>query len=520
MKRKLDIKWVVLLVVFIVVIVAAVLLNNKEMTANIVGGSLVPDNGDLKINWEKYPTKEITLEEPLTITQSGTYYLTGSLKDGSIVVSPNYDGVVKLVLDNVTINNSEGPAISCTSGDDLVIELVGENYLQDGSKYSSEYDQDVTGAIYSKADLTFQGEGSLNITANYQDAIVGKDDLKFNGGKYIIKSADDGIRGKDSVYIVNGYFAIESTADAIKSTNETDIGKGFVLIENGNFEIVSGAKGIKAINNIVIQDGEYTLSTYDDAIHSNSYVGIINGKITIDAKDDGIHANRELIIDGGEITVLRAYEGLEAQVVTINNGTISLTTTDDGINAGGGADSSATNRPGANPFNSDENCILSIKGGELYVNASGDGIDSNGWLYFEGGKTIVDGPTNNGNGALDAGIGISMSGGEVLAVGSSGMAESLGANSSVFNASIYLTTTEPAGTTVEIRNSAEETIVKHISAKTFSHLSVGTEKFILGETYSVYINGEKNSTFTISGIVTTVGNINNNQQMMPGGGRR
>ena len=164
--------------------------------------------------------------------------------------------------------------------------------------------------------------------------------------------------------------------------------------------------------------------------------------------------------------------------------------------------------------------FLSIKGGELYVNASGDGIDSNGWLYFEGGKTIVDGPTNNGNGALDAGIGISMSGGEVLAVGSSGMAESLGANSSVFNASIYLTTTEPAGTTVEIRNSAEETIVKHISAKTFSHLSVGTEKFILGETYSVYINGEKNSTFTISGIVTTVGNINNNQQMMPGGGRR
>ena len=486
-------------------------LNYDKTGTDKISGTINTDNGDLKINWERYATYDVNLSETgsYTITKSGTYNVTGSLTDGLISVSAS-TSEVRLILNGVTIKNSAGPAIACYEAEDLVIELVGENTLEDGTKYADSYDEDVAGAIYSKSDLTFQGNGTLSLTANYQDGIVSKDDLKFNSGTYKITAADDGIRGKDSVYIVNGDFNIISKADAIKSTNETDTGKGFVLIENGTLNIESGAKGVKSINSILIYDGEYNIKSTDDAIHSNNYIGIIGGEFEITSGDDGIHADRELVIDGGKVTISKSYEGLEAQAIAINGGDISVTASDDGLNAGGGADSSANNRPGANTFDANYDCVLTVNGGNLYVNASGDGLDSNGYVYINGGSVIVDGPTNNGNGALDAGVAIVQNGGTILAIGSSGMAETLGSTSSVYNASIYLSSSYQAGTKIEIKDSSGKTILAHTSAKSFNHIAVGTTDFSQGEEYTVYLNGTKNTTFTISDITTVVGNSNQN----------
>ncbi len=470
--HKFDKKWLIAGILASIVLVLGVVLNinSNDNDPTKVIGLVDIDNGDLKINWDRYTTIDIELAESVTITDSGIYHLTGTLQDGSITIDSGTKGEVKLILDNVTIKNSAGPAISCISGDDLVIELIGNNTLEDSASYSSDLDEDINGVIYSKADLTFNGDGMLTITANYQDGIVGKDDLKFDGGIYNITSADDGIRGKDSVYIVDGDFDIVSKSDSIKSTNETDAGKGFVLVENGNIDISSG--------------------------------------------DDGIHAIRTLVVQGGTINIAKSYEGLEAQKIVINDGQISVTSSDDGINAGGSSDNSSNSTN--DPFGSDENCELIINGGDIYVDASGDGVDSNGYIYFNGGKVVVDGPTNNGNGALDSGVSIVMNGGEVLAVGASGMAETLGSSSSVYSASIYLSPTQAASTKIEIKNSAGETIIGHTSAKTFNHIAVGSEAFEFGETYTIYLNGEKYQDFTIEDIVTMVGSSNSNKNMLPG----
>ena len=471
-ERQFDKKWLLAGLLIIIVLVAAVVTNlNYGNNTSTNTGSLDIDNGDAKINWGRYTTTDIALSENLTITNSGVYHLTGSLEDGSILINVGDKGEIKLILDNVSIKNSAGPAISCISGDDLVIELVGENYLADGAKYSVDLDEDIKSAIYSKADLTFEGDGELTIAANYQDAIVSKDDLKLNSGTYHIAAADDGIRGKDSVYIVSGTFDIAAKGDGIKSTNETDAGKGFVLIENGN--------------------------------------------ITIAAGDDGIHAINLLTIQNGTVNITKSYEGLEAQKIIINNGEISVTASDDGINAGGGSDNNSNN-----PMAGDANCELAFNGGNVYVNASGDGVDSNGYIYFNGGKVVIDGPTNNGNGSLDSGLGIIMNGGEVISVGSSGMAETLGSTSSIYNISVYFTAQQSAGTKIEIRNSDDETILEHTSAKAFSHLSAGSAYFKSGETYALYLNGEKYQTFTINDITTVIGNSNSNNMMMPPGSNR
>lgn len=474
-KERKDWWWVFGGVVLIALLVVAVILN---FNSNSLGGTdgIKIDNGDTKIVWEEYPSYIVELKESYDITAPGTYYLSGEIKDGGISVRVADNAPVRLVLDNVKIKNSNGPAIACAEGDDLVIVLNGENYLEDGANYDTSYDEDVKGAIYSKADLTFSGDGKMVIKANHQDGIVSKDDLKFDGGIYDIVAADDGIRGKDSVYILDGEFSITAKGDGIKSTNENDINKGFVLIENG--------------------------------------------KIKISAGDDGIHAYNRLAIEGGEIKILQSYEGLEAQKIYIEDGDIEILANDDGINAGGGADSSSANaRPGA--FDVNENCELVINGGSVYINAAGDGVDSNGYIYFNGGEVVVDGPTNNGNGALDAGAKIVMHGGKVVAVGASGMAEGLGNESTIYNMSIFFQQTYSKDTKVEIKDSDDNVIISHTSAKSFSHLAVGTTDFELGKTYTIYINGEKYQTVMITSIVTLVGRNNQSNGMgMPGGPRR
>ncbi len=520
-RRNFDPRWLFVILAIIVVLIGAIFLNiesSPKDAAKIIG-TIDIDNDDEKINWDRYQDVDIELNGSVKITKSGNYHITGALDGGLIEIDAGI-GEVRLILDNVVINNPSGPAIACYSAEDLVIESKGFNYLTDGETYTGGFGEDVDGVIYSKADIAFWGDGSLEIDANYQDAIVGKDDVKFKSGSYKISAKDDGVRGKDSIYIVGGSLTIDSLADAMKTTNDVDTGKGFILIESGNLNISASGKGLDSIDSVLISDGEFLLDTADDTIHSNNYVGITGGNFNINSGDDGIHADRELIIDGGKVNITKAYEGLEAQTVSINGGEIKLFTSDDGINAGGGADSSAISRPGEEMFNADENCVLSINGGNVYINASGDGVDSNGWLYFNGGKTVIDGPTSNGNGALDSGMGIVMNGGEVLAIGSSGMAGTLGSTSSVFNVSVFLNNEKPARTKIEIRDSDDNTVFEHTSSKSFTHLAVGTEKFMLGQSYKIYLNDNEYETFTISGITTTVGNSNTNQNAVPPERRR
>ena len=511
-KSKFDWRVLFLFIILIATTIVAVFVNQDvthEDTTKDFLNAIDIDNGDLKINWDHYQTVDIELSESIVINKSGTYHLTGNLQNGSITVDAHV-GEVRLILDNVTINNLAGPAIYCSTAEDLVIELIGENNLSDSYKYSSVYSDDVKGAIYSRADLIFSGNGSLNLVANHEDGIVGKDDLKFINGSYYITSADDAIRGTDSVYIIDGNFILNSTADAIKTTDETNFGKGYILVEKGNFNITSNAKGLKATHNIIIQDGEFSIESHDDAIHSDNYIGIIGGNLSINASDDAIHANSKLIIDDGTITVSQAHEGLEAQVVIINSGTIDLITTDDGINAGGGANQSTTNNPRSEMFNVDENCIIAINGGNIHISASGDGIDSNGWLYINDGTIIVDGPIHDGNGALDTGMGIIAKGGEIIALGSSGMAESLSKTSTINNISVYFKKEQSPNTLIEITDSENQTILSYTSAKKFSHLVAGTPKFKLAEKYTIYLNNKKYQDFITSDITTIIGNSSTN----------
>lgn len=546
-------------------------LNNGKASNNTTDSidiNLNTDDGDEKIDWSNYQDTDYQLTKSITITDDGIYNLTGTINDGLIKI--NTEGNVKLILNNVNITNSKGPAIYVENASDVIIELAtnSDNYLEDGSSYSG-YEVDVIGTIFSHDDITFQGSGSLEVVSNNEDAIVSKDDLKIINGNYKITSKDDGIRGKDSVYIQNGIFTINSSGDGIKSTNDTESDKSYILIENGSFEITStldaidsqtklliqngtfnittgggsgnssssdswgrwgssnssnseSAKGIKTGDNLVIENGTFEFNTSDDAIHCNNYVGIKSGTFNISSGDDGIHADTELIIDGGNINISKSYEGLEAAKVTINNGTIHVVSSDDGINIAGGNDSSATGRPGQNSYSDNTDNILTINGGNIYVNATGDGIDINGSSYITGGNIKVDGPTSDFNGTLDYDRTFEVSGGILVAGGSSGMLQSCSSSSSIYNIVIVFENNYDSGDIIKIIDSLNNEIASYESSKAYSSLVVASSKFQKGKEYTIKVNGEEYETFTISDITTTIGDYRGMGGMPggPGGHRR
>lgn len=566
-------KFFIIAVAFVMIVIAGILFylkNNKILdsnkpsssTADSIDMNINTDDGDEKIDWSNYQDKDYELTKSITISDEGVYNLTGTISDGLIRV--NTEGNVKLVLNNVSITNSSGPAIYIENASDVIIELAesSNNYLEDGSSYSG-YETDVIGTIFSHDDITFQGNGTLEAVSNNEDGIVSKDDLKIVNGIYIINSKDDGIRGKDSVYIQNGTFTINSTGDGIKSTNDTETDKGYILIENGTFKINStldgidsqtklliqngtfdittgggssnssssdnwgrwgnsnssnseSAKGIKTGDNLVIENGTFNFNTSDDAIHCNNYVGIKSGTLNITSGDDGIHADTELIIDDGEINITKSYEGLEASKITINNGNIDVVASDDGINVAGGNDSSAMGRPGENSYSSSTDNILTINGGSIYVNATGDGIDVNGSAYITGGNVKVDGPTNSGNGTLDYDRVFEVNGGILIAGGSSGMLQSCSSSSSVYNLAITFNSNYSSGDVITIVDSSNNEIVSYESSKSYSSLIVASPKLQKGSSYTVKVNGETYKSFTISSITTSIGN-NNGMGGNPGG---
>lgn len=514
------------------------------------------DNGDEKIDWSKYQTKDINLSDSLVINEGGIYKLSGTISNGYIKVNTNDN--VKLELNNVSITNPNGPALYIEKAEDIVIHLKDNtvNTFIDGSKYVG-FDQKVNGAIYSEDDMTFEGTGTLNVTSNFEDGIVSKNDLKFVEGSYNITSADDGIRGKDSVYIKDGNFEINAKGNGIKTTNTKNTKKGFIRIKDGEFNIVSeldainaetklliqdgkysikvgggssnssvgsswgtwgnkknkvrkstttnSAKGLKAKDNLVIENGEFTFDTSDDAIHSKKSFGLKSGNINITSGDDGIHADTELIIDGGNINISKSLEGLESANIVINSGSINIEAADDGINVAGGNDSSSINgRPGQNEFNRTNTNQLLINGGNIHVNAVGDGVDVNGSIYVNGGSLVVEGPENDKNGALDYDGELIVKGGEIIASGAVGMAQSISDASTQYGVMINFRDNIKKDVKIRIVDKENEEIINYSSSKTYSSLVVTSSKLKKGE-YKVLVDDQEYEKFTIDKISTVVG---------------
>lgn len=481
------------------------------------------------------------------ITKAGTYILTGTLSNGSILINASKEDTVRLVLDNAHITSSSFAAIYSSQAKKVIISLPEgtSNAIEDASTYTKTVEDDVTSAIFIKDDLTFNGNGTLTITANNNDAITSKDTLKLMEGTYDITAEDDGIVGRDFLYVHDGNYTLHVEGDGLKTTYDTDDSKGDMVIEAGTFNIAAGndgfqaehsltiydgtfdittgggsinsstssnvnqpggfgmwnsqsttstdsasAKGIKTGSSLTIKGGTYDMDTSDDALHTNGDVTIDAGNFIILSGDDGIHADNQLIINGGTIDIQKSYEGLEAAVIDIYGGYIQVIASDDGINTGGGSDDVQQGHPGQDKFNTSESSYsLNIHGGTIQVDAAGDGLDSNGNIYINGGTTIVNGPTSGADGALDYDGECVITGGTLATIGMSTMAQAPSTTSTQNSIMINLSSTQSAGSILYLTDADGKIILGISPTKQYNNVVMSTPALTTDKTIQVYTNG-------------------------------
>lgn len=495
-------------------------------------------------------------ENTVTIKEEGTYILSGSLSNGMVIVEAEDTDKVKLVLKGVSISNTQSAALYVRSADKVFITTASgtENSLEHTGTYTAIDENNIDAAVFSKSDLTFNGEGNLTVTAQEGHGIVSKDDLVLTSGTYVITSASHGISGKDSVRIANGSYTIVAGKDGIHAENTEDDSLGFVYLAGGTFDITSqqdgisasswlqaedgsytilagegsasvqvqsggdgkpmeqtaqeeteedttSIKGMKAATQLVLKGGTYTIDTEDDTLHSNGNLAIHGGKYTLSAGDDSIHGDSNVTISGGTIDITKSYEGIEGLSIDITGGDISVLASDDGMNAAGGNDSSGFEGPGhgGDQFASTEGAYIHISGGRVQVNASGDGIDSNGNITVSGGETYVFGPVNDGNGTLDYSGSAVVTGGIFAASGSSGMAQNFDSSSTQGVIMINVEEQE-ANTDIQLLDTSGTELLSWTAEKKYSSVIVSVPDIQQKETYTLKV-GTTEQSITMDSLV-------------------
>lgn len=483
----------------------------------------------------------------VTIRSEGSYVLTGSFQ-GQVIIEAGDSADIHLVLQNAHISTQNHAALWIKDADKIVLTLEGTNSIKSTGTLPPSADSNVDGAIFSKADLSLNGEGSLEIQSP-NHGMVCKKDLIFTGGSYAVTSGKHAISSKDSLRIAAGTFSLLSEGDGIHVENDEEADRGYLYIQDGSFHIDAQWDGLSASNSLQIDGGTYaiqcgggsanapahteafpggwnsgssqsttdTVSTKglkteaelqirggnfqinaaDDGLHGKGNVTIVDGNLEIESGDDGIHSDVLLQIQGGNLLIKKSYEGLEGHQILIQGGTIDLTASDDGLNAAGGNDGSGYSRN--DMFANDTEAYIQIDGGYLHVNASGDGIDSNGAILINGGETYVSGPTNGGNGALDYGGEATVTGGIFLAAGSSGMATGFGSNST--QGAIFVTySTQSAGSTISLKNSEGTEIFSWTTEKDSGSIVLSCPGIQQGQTYDLTV-GQINGQITMTNII-------------------
>ena len=486
----------------------------------------------------------------VTITEGGTYVFSGSLSNGRIVVNAP-DKEVTVVLNGADITCSYSSPLYAYKASFATVYLLKdtENKLTDGESYtysdsySSSEDEEPNACLYSKSDLIIAGAGSLTVNANFNNSITSKDTLRIDSASITVNAKNHGINGKDYLTLKNAKVSVTSGGDALRSTNDSDETLGYITSVNSDLTLVSGedgmqaetvmtisggniniksgggsgakmsgdasAKGIKAGKNIAILDGTFILDCCDDALHSNSGAEISGGTFAISTGDDGVHADKNLKISGGTINISKSYEGLEGATIDISGGKITITASDDGINAAGGNDESGFGGGMArDTFGSSSSYYINISGGTINIDASGDGIDSNGNLTVSGGEIYVSGPISGGDSALDYDGTAAITGGIVIAAGSSGMAQNFGDSST--QGSIMLTYQSFASGKISVADSSGNVLAEYMPSKNYSCVVVSCPGLTKGGTYTVTACGQSQSV-TLDSIIYGSGSMGGGQ---------
>ena len=463
-------------------------------------------------------TDGVTVEDgTLTITKAGTYKLSGEYQ-GQIKVETADSDAVRLVLDNANITNSSGAALNVVNADEVILYSASgtTNTISDGADYTATGEDDPDAVVYSKADLTIAGEGTLKVNGNHEDGIHTSDGLVIASGTLEVNAVNTGIKGKDYVDILGGTINVTAQQDGIKSTNDTDEGQGWTRLSNGTVTVNAGDDGFKASRVVEISGGSLTVEQSDEGIEAQ-YINVSGGDVNVTSADDGMNASlktsdsestdssantsdtanqqqnnqQQGSLPGGQQngTSNQQQQGTgqpPAMSGTSQDGTSQNGTTGTGQQGMGQPPQGGMPGGGGGTFEVID-AAINVSGGNITVNAEGDGIDSNGVTTLSGGTLIVNGPSQGGNAALDTNGDLLLNGATVLSGSTADMFEAPSTNST----SGYLKLTNSSGfeqgSTVQVADSSGKVVANYKVTKSNVQLVlVSSSSIVKGQSYTVY----------------------------------
>ena len=281
--------------------------------------------------------KKITLEDgkDVTIDAAGTYVITGSAKNSTVIVNASADAEVHLVFDNVSITNTNKPALYTVNAKNVYVTTTqnSTNNLTVTGEFTEDNGDDIDAVIFAKTNITLNGLGTLNIDSS-ANGVASNNDLKVTGGTYNVNTTKHGFKALNSIRVADGTFNINATKDGFHSENEDDLTTGYVYIAGGNFTINSEDDGIQGTTITEIDGGTFDINSVEGI--EGTYVQINDGTIKIYATDDGINASEkatnydvQIEINGGNLDITMAEgdtDALDANgTLTINGGNINIT---------------------------------------------------------------------------------------------------------------------------------------------------------------------------------------------------
>lgn len=404
--------------------------------------AMFTDN-DLNANWDTTGATTIVLNgdsakikgsgatfsnNTLYIACAGRYVINGTL-NGSIHIDADGDDKIWILFDGVDISSQTDAPLYINSANKVFLTLKenSQNTLTFGNNDESS---DIDGCIFSRDDLTVNGNGALSIISSGLNGIVCNDSLVFTGGK---------------------------------------------------------------IN----------ITAKKDAVHANDAIKICNSDFSVSAGDDGLHAGNDdesaiFYLESGNINITECYEGIEANDITLTGGTVNITPNDDGINASGTGKASQ----------------ITISGGDITViNKNGrdaDGIDSNGSITITGGNLFISLMGTGTNNAIDYGSEnggkCTISGGTVIACGSSQMAEGPASDSS--QGFIMQTVSGNANDTLSLLDASGKEIISREIPCSFTSVIISSPDIAIGDTVTLKV-GDTETECTVTNVAENgMGNRN------------
>ncbi len=461
------------------------------------------------------------------------YVLSGTTADGSFKMYSS--NKYKLTLNGVSITNPVGAAINIQSKKRVfvILEEGTISNLTDGISYDTVDGEDMKGCFFSEAQLIFSGNGTLNISGLYKHALVSDDYIRFRKGvKLNVRQAiKDGIHTNDGVIIGGGILNINAIDDGIQC-------------EDGDIVMMAGKVTVLTTGNGSYEDGDTSSSS---AINCGAMFTMSGGTLQLKSTGSagkGLNCDGDITIDGGVVKVITTgkqfvYQKLDSSAkgikskgnVTINDGVVWVKTTGDEGSEGIESKAVLTINGGSVAVYAYDDALnasnhIDINGGNIYCySIDNDGIDSNGTITMTGGTVIAVGAASP-----EAGIDCDQStfkitGGTLLGVGGSTSTPTSGVCT---QRSVIYGASGTAGQYLCIQNSDNVSVLTYQIPRTYNQMTLlfsgplldtGSYTVYTGGSvedgssfyglYSdgVYQNGTKATTFSVSSIVTSVGNV-------------